>query len=113
MAAVFSQMKEQCRTVLIKAILVLQLSWKARPQEKSKHFLYSQSNFLKDIRFVFNKQLFQIAKFPALAVPPTPSAALGQCLPRSRSVVLHFACFFFFVLFFLFPAVLCKANVLI
>lgn len=112
MAAVFSQMKEQCRTVLIKAILVLQLSWKARPQEKSKRFLYSQSNFLKDIRFVFNKQLFQIAKFPALAVPPTPSAALGQCLPRSRSVVLHFACFFF-CLFFLFPAVLCKANVLI
>lgn len=35
MAALFSQMKEQCRTALIKAILVLQLSWKARPQEKS------------------------------------------------------------------------------
>lgn len=74
-----------------------------------KRFLHSPSNFSKDIRFVFNKQLFQVAKFPALAVPPTASAALGQCLTRSRSVVLRFTCF----LFFFFPAVLCKANVLI
>jgi len=80
----------------------MQLSWKTRHRGKSKCFPQRQSNFLKDIRFVFNKQLLQIVEcdsLPWLSFP-VHQRHLGSALLGSRSAGLHFAYlgFFFFLL---------------